>query len=184
MRRLFELAIVLACLASAPAFAQGHGGPPGGANGPGMGRGGMALGTPFVNDRGLPPAESAIHESATRSTGLLFVPAGRWWNDQHFIQTVGLKAEQQRRMDAIFAENRETLSRLYKNFMHEQTLLEKMASGKNLDEEQIFQQIDRMNLARAELEKANAHMQLELRKGLTAEQASRLDDLRAPTPQD
>jgi hypothetical protein len=49
-------------------------------------------------------------------------------------------------------------------------------------EEQIFQQIDRVSGARAALEKASAHMLLEIRKQMTDEQTARLDQHRPKPP--
>jgi Spy/CpxP family protein refolding chaperone len=94
------------------------------------------------------------------------------------VRSVGLKTEQQRRMDDVFAANRETLIKAFKSFQHEQGQLAKLARSRNLDEAAIFQQIDKVNAARSELEKATVHYQIALRKELTDEQNARLDDLR------
>ena len=51
-----------------------------------------------------------------------------------------------------------------------------MVHGKELVESQIFDQIDHVVQARGELEKASAHYLLEIRKQMTPEQTSKLDD--------
>ena len=110
---------------------------------------------------------------APGQTGL----SGRWWDDKSVAKVIGLDSKQQHRMDDLFNANRDTLLTLYKNLQHEESLLEKTTRSRELDENQIFQQIDRVTQARGELEKATAHYQLQIRKELTPEQTSRLDEL-------
>ena len=135
----------------------------------GMGRGSMAgESRPMV---AIPEPQGGLHLG----------PPLRWWNDQKLARHVGLDAIQQRRMDDIFSANRDNLQKLYKSLQHEESQLAKLTRSKELDENQIFQQIDRVTQARGELEKATAHYQLQIRKELTPEQTSKLDDLR-PQP--
>jgi Spy/CpxP family protein refolding chaperone len=85
-------------------------------------------------------------------------------------------------MDEIFQANRGTLLRLFRALEHEESSLEQLTTGNHLHEDQIFQQIDQVNRARAALEKANAHMLLEIRKQMTDEQTARLDQHRPKPP--
>ena len=114
--------------------------------------------------------------------GLQLGPPGRWWDDKEFAQQLGLSAAQARRMDEIFQANRGTLLRLFRALEHEESSLEQLTTGNHLHEDQIFQQIDQVNRARAALEKANAHMLLEIRKQMTDEQTARLDQHRPKPP--
>ena len=116
--------------------------------------------------------------------GLQLGPPGRWWDDEGFAHSIGLNNLQQHRMDKVFGTNKSSLVKLYKNLQHEESQLEKATRGHSPDEAQIFQQIDRVTQARAELEKANAHMLLEIRKEMTPDQISHLDDHRQPPPSD
>ena len=126
-----------------------------------------------------PPAPSGNRSAeSTMRGGLQLGPPGRWWDDNRFAKSIGLESQQQQRMDAVFSANKGTLITLYKNLQHEESQLEKTVHAKELNEAEIFQQIDRVTQARGELEKANAHMLLQLRKEMTAEQASRLEDHR------
>jgi Spy/CpxP family protein refolding chaperone len=179
-RLLWTMTLTIASLGVAQARAQGHGDGGHGGMGGGMPRGSMpggGIASNFTTTRPQPTMSSNENESG-RSGSLQLAPAGRWWNDARFIKSVQIDSQQQRRMDEVFSANKGTLLRLYKNLQHEQSQLEKLARSKNLDEGQIFQQIDRVNQVRSDLEKANAHMQIELRKELTPDQTSRLDDLR------
>ncbi len=165
--------------------AQGHGGGPGGGGrqgGGGMEGGGMGGGLargPFGGARetygSVPPGARPREDNGG---GVQLGPPGRWWDNSRFAQTLGLESRQQRRMDDIFGENKGTLVQLYKNLQREQMQLSKVVRGRELDEAAIFQQIDRVTQARGELEKANAHMLLQIRKEMTPEQAARLDDRR------
>jgi len=164
---LFRILILSTAFSCAAARAQ-MGPPPGG---PGMGGPGMPGGP------GRPPSPFSTDPQG----GLQLGPPGRWWNNRDLARTVGLDSKQLHRMDDIFGANRDALLKCFKNLQHEESQLEKLTRSKELDENQIFQQIDRVTQARGEAEKAYAHMQLQIRKELTPEQASRLNDL-LPAP--
>ena len=83
-------------------------------------------------------------------------------------------------MDDVFGANRETLLKLNKGLMHEEGQLEKLTRSRELDENLIFQQIDRVTTARGELEKAYAHMQLQIRREMTPQQVGKMDELMPP----
>jgi len=164
--------LALAC-AAGTACAQGRGGPPGGMGGGGMGRPSMGG---EVRGMSLPNANE-------RSQGSFHLgPPGRWWDNKAFAKSIGLAPQQQHRMDDVYNANRDTLLTLYKSLQHEESQLDKLTRSKELDENQIFQQIDRVTAARGESEKAYAHMMLQIRKELTPEQTAKLDVL--PPPQD
>ena len=186
-RGLALAAVLLAALAGS-AGAQGRGGGPGrsdsggGPNGA-MGGGGMRgpdmSHHPFDDRPSLGSSRSGESrgDGPTRG-GLQLGPPGRWWDNREFAQTIGLDPGQQRRMDDVFGANKGTLVKLFKNLQHEESQLEKVTRARELNEAQIFDQIDRVVQARGELEKASAHMLLQIRKEMTPEQASRLDDHR------
>jgi hypothetical protein len=85
-------------------------------------------------------------------------------------------------MDEIFQANRATLLRLYQSLEHQESILERLTKGSHLREELIFRQIDQVSAARAALEKASAHMLLEIRKQMSEEQTARLDQHRPRPP--
>lgn len=173
--------IAFACFESI-ASAQGRGG--GGPGGGGFSRGPMmgAGAGPGNNPRSMPPPNNSGSQQSTLRGGLQLGPPGRWWDDQGFAKTLNINPQQQHRMDEVFSASRGDLVKLYKNLQHQETELEKATRGKNPDEGQIFQQIDRVTQARADLEKANAHMLLEIRKEMTPEQIGRLEDHRVEAP--
>lgn len=163
------------------AAAQGHG--PGGG---GMGGGGFGGGGAFGRSSMPSPRNTTIGRNSpdSRTSGLLLAPPSRWWDDSSIAKELRLDSRQQHRMDDVFGANRDNLLKLYKGLQQEETTLFKTIRAKDLDEGQIFQQIDRVTEARAELEKAEVHMSLQIRKELTPEQTAKLDELREqPTAQ-
>jgi Spy/CpxP family protein refolding chaperone len=92
------------------------------------------------------------------------------------IEKLGLTPEQQKKMDDAFLLSRLKLIDLNASLDKEEAVLEPLVSAERPDAEKIRAQIDRIAQARAELEKANSNMLLELRLLLTPEQWKRLHD--------
>jgi Spy/CpxP family protein refolding chaperone len=97
-------------------------------------------------------------------------PHGRWWNNPEVAQKLGLTADQQKKMEAIFQQSRPALMDLSATVRKEESAMEPLLAADQPDEGKILAQIDRLAQARAELEKANARMLLGLRRLLTPEQ--------------
>ena len=110
--------------------------------------------------------------------GLQLGPPGRWWDDKHFAKTLHLRPEQQKRMDGLFEENRASLVGRYETLQQEEATMETLSHGQTLDENTLFAQIDRVAHARADLEKANTHLMLQVRKEMDADQIARLESYR------
>lgn len=180
---LLSWAALLVFVGSAAAQGHGGGGPGGGGPGGGGGGfgGGFGWGRPSLPSPSHTPAGSNSGRNSgsnpeSKAAGLQLAPPGRWWDDTSFAKGLGLNSKQQHRMDSVFSANRDNLLKLYKNLQGEESNLAKTIRAKDLDEGQIFQQIDRVTGARGELEKANVHMLLQIRKEMTVEQADRLDE--------
>jgi hypothetical protein len=96
------LCLVLCCSASTRAHAQAPGGRPSG-----MPPGGHPPASPPSGPSGAGPNSSGPSNagrpaSVTTASGVKLGPPGRWWDDKATIQTVGLRRDQQKKMDAIF----------------------------------------------------------------------------------
>jgi Spy/CpxP family protein refolding chaperone len=130
--------------------------------------------------RGVLPSSSPSPQSATISVrgGLQLGPPGRWWDDKHFAKTLHLRPDQQKRMDGLFEENRTNLVSRYQTLQQEEAKMETLSHAETLDETTLFAQIDRVSQARADLEKANTHLMLQVRKEMDAGQIARLQDSR------
>jgi Spy/CpxP family protein refolding chaperone len=102
-------------------------------------------------------------------------PPGRWWDDKSFVKSLKLRPDQQTRMDAIFEQNKNALLSRLQGLRQAESQMEEVARSPAPDEDALFTQIDRVSQARAELEKANTHMLLQIRKEMDAEQIARLE---------
>jgi Spy/CpxP family protein refolding chaperone len=131
--------------------------------GPGMGE--AADGGPMAPHR--PPMEHAFRMG----------PRGRWWNNPEIAQKVGLRADQQKKMDDIFLQSRLKLIDEHAAVEKEEAILEPLLSAEQPDESRILAQIDKVAQSRAELEKVNARMLLGLRGVLTTAQWKTLQTL-------
>lgn len=148
------LASTLFCLvAGGLAFAQGPG--PAGPGAPGD------------HGWGPPPMEHTFHDEHF----------GRWWNNPKIAQAIGLTDDQKKKMDEIFQQHRLRLVDLHANLEKQQILMHPMIESDNPNETQVLAQIDKIAQARADLEKADAHMLFEIRKVLTTDQWQKLKAL-------
>ena len=102
---------------------------------------------------------------------------GRWWDNPHVAQKVGLTDDQKQRMDAIFERDRPQLKELNATLKKEEATLHPLLQADNLDEHKVLRQIDVVAQARANLEKANARMLCGLRKVLTPDQWKKLQEM-------
>jgi periplasmic protein CpxP/Spy len=139
-------------LAIAALFAAGIAG----AQGPGVGPG-------FGDHR--PPMERMLGPRGDH---------GHWWNDPAMIQKLKLTDEQRKAMDAILLEHREKLIDLRANLEKAELVMEPMMREDQPNETQILAQIDKVAMARADLEKANARFLLAIRGKLTTDQWTEL----------
>lgn len=105
-------------------------------------------------------------------------PPGRWWDEKGFAKSLGLRREQQQRMDTAFNANKGAILESYKNLQAMESRLEAATHESKLDEQKIFGAIDAVNQARSALEKANAHMLLMVRQEMDADQVNRMEKFR------
>lgn len=99
---------------------------------------------------------------------------GRWWDNPHLAQKIGLTDEQKSRMDAIFEHHKARLTELNATLKKDEGTLHPLLQADHLDEGKVLHQIDVIAQARANLEKSNARMLFDLRKVLTPEQWTKL----------
>ena len=126
--------------------------------------GDLAQGPPPPQHPNRPPMERAFHGA----------DSGRWWMDPALVQKLGLTADQQKRIDSLFQQNRLKLIDLSAALEKEEAILEPLIEADRPEETQVLGQIDRVAQARAELEKANARMLLGFRGVLTLDQWKKL----------
>jgi Spy/CpxP family protein refolding chaperone len=123
--------------------------------------------------RGPDPQTSLKQATGGLQTGL----PDRWWKNPATAQSLGLTADQQKKMDDTFQQSRLKLIDLNAALEKEEVTLEPLVAAEPLDESKVTAQIDRVAQARAELEKANGRMLLGIRKQLTPEQWTKLSQI-------
>ena len=185
--------LLLACLClglSLPAFAQRGGGGGGGMGGGGMGGGNMGggMGSGGMGNNGgfgggnttrpdMPNYRSPYNSQPVIRTGPQLTPpgGGRWWDEKKAVKSLKLSSDQQKRMDNIFETNQAALGSLLQNLQREELRLGAMTPDDLRDESKVDAQIDRVYQARADLQKATAHVFIQVRKELDADQLAKLD---------
>ncbi|MEK6397968.1 MAG: hypothetical protein V4734_07770 [Terriglobus sp.] len=169
--------MLLSCLMMAAtgmaAHAQVLGGPGGGPGGPGMPSGRGRMGGGVLGGGGGGMHGGGIRgRSASASSPTL---SGRWWDNKGFAKSLGLNGDQQKRMDHVFSQNRDMLQQRYDAFVKQQAKLDSLKRNSNASESELFTEIQRTAQARAELEQAYTHMQLQIKSELTPDQVNKLD---------
>jgi hypothetical protein len=181
--RTLRILCCLLCLALAPyagSLAQeggdhdrDHPGAGGGPGGPG------GLGSPGGprETRGSEHNKGGAVMAPQRNNALHFGPVGRWWDDKKVIQTLGLRREQQKRMDVIFDSNKPAILDSYKGFLKAQADLNAVNKNPQASKDQVFAAIDAVNQARASLQKATSAMLLQIRKEMDPSQVNKLETI-------
>jgi Spy/CpxP family protein refolding chaperone len=103
-------------------------------------------------------------------------PFGMWWKNPEVAARIGLTAEQQKRIGDLFLQSRVQLIHLHASLQEDQLMLEPLLDATPFDEAKAEAQIDKIADMRAELEKTNAKMLLDIRGVLTADQWTKLRD--------
>ncbi len=188
---LFTMLLAAGLSLQASAQNRGPGGPggpppgrspagPGGPGGPG-GNGGPPPGGSAngANNGGGPggAAANGTAASGARPNALQLGPVGRWWDDKSVVKTLGLSATQQKKMDGIFDANKPAILASYKSLENEKAKLAVMTKQTQVDQSQVFTQIDAVSKARTELQKATTQMLLEIRQQMDPAQVTKLDKL-------
>jgi Spy/CpxP family protein refolding chaperone len=106
-----------------------------------------------------------------------FGPVGRWWDDKTVVQAVGLRREQQRKMDTIFDANKPAILDSYKVFLKAQANLAAVNKDPQADKAKVFAAIDAVNEARGSLQKATSSMLLQIRQEMDPTQITKLENV-------
>ena len=115
-----------------------------------------------------------ISQSAKTTNPLLRIQ-GAFWRNAQMVTNLGLSSEQQQRMDEIFRAHRINLIDLNAAVEKEELILEPLVEALPAgDQARIAAQIDKVASARAELEKANAKMLVNILQVMTPEQVGKL----------
>jgi Spy/CpxP family protein refolding chaperone len=103
---------------------------------------------------------------------------GQFWNNPNLMQQLSLTDDQRKAMDGILQDHRMKLIDLRANLQRAEVELGPMLKADTPDQKAIEAQIDKVVMARADLEKANARFLLDIRMQLKPEQWKQLQTLR------
>ena len=136
------------------------------------------LETSLAQKRADAPGAAPIKGSpASPLTALQATVKGTFWRNPEWISMLELSADQQKRMDDIFQQYRLKLIDLNASLQKEELILEPLLGGTKPSpdaEVKIMSQVDRIAEARAELEKANSRMLVNILQVLNTDQWSKL----------
>jgi periplasmic protein CpxP/Spy len=147
------LAVAGALMAGGLVSAQGPGGPGGGQG--------------FGEHR--PPMEGAFGGAGAH---------GQWWNNPNVVKQLTLTDDQRKAMDGIVQDHKMKLIDLHANLEKAEVTMGPMMTADMPDQKAIEAQIDKVVMARAELEKANARFLLDIRMQLKPDQWKQLQTMR------
>lgn len=102
------------------------------------------------------------------------LPDGKWWKRPRLAEQIGLTAEQSRDIEKIFVRSRPRLIDLKADLEKKQLALQESMENQGADRRAVEKQIETVENARAELQKARALMILDMRQVLKPEQWDRL----------
>jgi Spy/CpxP family protein refolding chaperone len=97
--------------------------------------------------------------------------------------SIGLRKDQQRKMDSIFDKNKPAILGSYNTLQTAESKLQAIMKEAQPDKDRLFAQIDAVGRARAALEKVYMQMQLQVRQEMQPDQIARLDKLRESAPE-
>ena len=103
---------------------------------------------------------------------------GQWWNNPNVVKQLNLTDDQRKAMDGIVQDHKMKLIDLHANLEKAEVAMGPMMKADMPDQKAIEAQIDKVVMARAELEKANARFLLDIRMQLKPDQWKQLQTLR------
>lgn len=103
---------------------------------------------------------------------LVAVPAaaqrGKWWQNDRFVNELGLTQEQSTRLEEIFQKHQPTLRQRMEALEQAEKAFDRVVETG--DDNAVMGQVDVVEAARAELNKARTLMLLRMRRSLTTDQ--------------
>ena len=102
------------------------------------------------------------------------LPDGKWWKRPRLAAEIGLTQEQVREIEKIFVHSRPRLIDLRGELEKRQLTLQESMEDHGVDRQVVEKQIEAVENARAELQKARALMILDMKQVLRPEQWDRL----------
>jgi periplasmic protein CpxP/Spy len=127
-----------------------------------------ALNNQFQGARRGPGTTAATPVPA--APGVATTSGAAWWTNAALVARLGLTEEQKKRIEGVFDQYRQSLVQTKADLDREEGVLARMLEADSLDTTRVSSQIDRVVQARAEMERTNSKMTLEIRQNLTRAQ--------------
>jgi Spy/CpxP family protein refolding chaperone len=100
-----------------------------------------------------------------------------WWNNSNVVAQLGLTDDQKSKIEKIYESRKANIAADSAILATQEAQLAALLSAEPVDHNAVLAQIDRVAQARADLERANSGMSLEMREVLTASQWTQLQKL-------
>jgi Spy/CpxP family protein refolding chaperone len=136
-------------------------------------RGGLA---PGANAPVLAPPQTP-GGAPVATPGVASRPGDAWWTNAAVVAQLGLAEDQKRKIEAIAERHRQPLAQNKADLEREEAALARMLDAEVLEARVITAQSERVVAARAELERTNSKLTLEMRETLTRSQWAQLQQL-------
>ena len=93
---------------------------------------------------------------------------GKWWQSEEYIRELRLTPEQSKKLEEVFQASVPTLKSLKKTLDQAESEFERLLERG--DDGSVMDQVERVEAARAELNKSHTMMMLRMKRVLTTEQ--------------
>jgi Spy/CpxP family protein refolding chaperone len=117
---------------------------------------------------------AALFAAALPAVAQPDIPDGKWWKRPRLAALIGLSPDQQREIEKIFVRSRTRLIDLRADLEKKQVALQSSMEDQGVERRAVERQIEAVENARAELQKARALMILDMKQVLKPEQWERL----------
>jgi Spy/CpxP family protein refolding chaperone len=134
-------------------------------------RGGPAAG---ANAPVLAPPQIPGGARVATLPGVASRPGDAWWTNAPVVAQLGLTEDQKKKIEAIAERHRQPLAQNKADLEREETALARMLDAEVLETRVITAQSERVVAARAELDRANSKLTLEMRESLSRSQWAQL----------
>ena len=98
---------------------------------------------------------------------------GKWWQSEEYIRELRLAPEQSKKLEEVFQASVPTLKSLKKALDQAESEFERLLERG--DDGSVMDQVERVEAARAELNKSHTMMMLRMKRVLTTEQWTRFN---------
>jgi Spy/CpxP family protein refolding chaperone len=110
---------------------------------------------------------------AVLSIALPAAGQGKWWQSEEYKRELRLTPEQSKKLEEVFQASVPTLKSLKKTLDQAESEFERLLERG--DDGSVMDQVERVEAARAELNKSHTMMMLRMKRVLTAEQWARFN---------